>query len=42
MAVVLLGQFAAFQGTLPAPLFLSLTAAGLVLVSTARQPYPAW
>jgi hypothetical protein len=38
MAIVLLGQFAAFQGALPAPLFLALIATGLGLVFTARRP----
>ncbi len=37
MAIVLWGQFAAFQGALPAPLFLALTATGLALL-TARHP----
>jgi hypothetical protein len=35
MATVLLGQFAAFQGALPAPLFLALTATGTALALTA-------
>jgi hypothetical protein len=38
MAIVLLGQFAAFQGALPAPLFLALTATGLALTVTAHRP----
>ncbi len=36
MAIVLLGQFAAFQGALPAPLFLALAATGLALLFTPR------
>jgi hypothetical protein len=40
MAIILLGQFAAFQGALPAPLFLALTATGLALAVTARRPPP--
>ncbi|MGI5240301.1 hypothetical protein [Dactylosporangium sp. CA-139066] len=38
MAIVLWGQFAAFQGALPAPLFLALTATGLALLLRARRP----
>jgi hypothetical protein len=40
MAIVLLGQFAVFQGALPAPLFLALIATGLGLVFTARRSLP--
>jgi hypothetical protein len=41
MAIVLLGQFAAFQGALPAPLFLAFAATGLALALTTREPDPA-
>jgi hypothetical protein len=42
MAIVLLGQFAVFQGALPAPLFLALSATGFTLAFTAhRSPSPA-
>lgn len=41
MAIVLWGQFAAFQGALPAPLFLALIATGLALLLTARRPAAA-
>jgi hypothetical protein len=40
MAIVLLAQFAAFQGALPAPLFLALIATGLTFVFTARRRPP--
>jgi hypothetical protein len=38
MAILLLGQFAAFQGALPAPLFLALIAIGLPTFFTAWRP----
>ncbi|MEU6426822.1 hypothetical protein ABZ860_13095 [Microbispora sp. NPDC046973] len=41
MAILLWGQFAAFQGALPAPLFLALTAIGLSLFLAARRPATA-
>jgi hypothetical protein len=38
MAIVLLAQFAAFQGALPAPLFLALSTTGLALTFTTHRP----